>query len=144
MKKNHANFKGGLHPEAKAVYCIDKDIEMPSCKDMAEYLGCENTTTGAKGISRVCRGERITFNNLHFVWANEKYDKEKIQTILEKDKNKSGQKIKVQCIETRNIYESFKEAMQITGIDSSSISRCCRGKQQTAGGYHWTTNIKEE
>lgn len=117
---------------------------MPSCKDMAEYLGCENTTTGAKGNSRVCRGERITFNNLHFVWTNEKYDKEKIQTILEKDKNKSGQKIKVQCIETRNIYESFKEAMQITGIDSSSISRCCRGKQQTAGGYHWTTNIKEE
>lgn len=143
MKKNHANFKGSLHPQAKAVYCIDKDIEMPSCKDMAKYLGCENITSGTNCISRVCRGERVTFNNLHFIWANEKNNKEKIQMILEKDKNKPGQKIKVKCIETEKIYESFKEAMKITKVDSSSISRCCKGKQQTAGGYHWTTDIEE-
>lgn len=45
--------------------------------------------------------------------------------------------ISVLCIETRTEYHGIKEAGRQTGIDRASISRCCKGKQNTAGGYHW-------
>lgn len=54
-------------------------------------------------------------------------------------------KIAVLCIETNKIYESMRAAARETGIDPSSISRCCKGKQITAGNYHWKfidTNIQ--
>lgn len=52
--------------------------------------------------------------------------------------NKASQHKKpVLCIETNIIYESLSEAERKTGILNESISRNCRGKQKTAGGYHW-------
>ena len=44
---------------------------------------------------------------------------------------------KVFCVELNTVFPSMGEAMRITGIDKSSISRCCKGKQIVAGGYHW-------
>ena len=41
------------------------------------------------------------------------------------------------CIETEIEYESLSDAQRKTGILGETISRCCRGKQKTAGGYHW-------
>ena len=35
-------------------------------------------------------------------------------------------------------YESALVAKNITGIDSSNISKCCLGKLKTAGGFKWT------
>lgn len=43
----------------------------------------------------------------------------------------------VVCIETNNVYESIREASRQTGINKCSIAECCRGTQQTAGGFHW-------
>ena len=34
-------------------------------------------------------------------------------------------------------YPSVAEAERCTGIDDSSISRCCNGKLYKSGGYHW-------
>lgn len=34
-------------------------------------------------------------------------------------------------------YPSIKEAERVTGIDHSLISKICKGKQKTAGGYIW-------
>lgn len=59
--------------------------------------------------------------------------------LSEETKNKlrelNGYKVK--CIETGIIYPSVRNAGQTLGIDPSGISCCCRGKQKTAGGYHW-------
>jgi group I intron endonuclease len=45
------------------------------------------------------------------------------------------------CLDAkRNIikqYECVRDAERETSIDHSSISRCCRNKQKTAGGYIW-------
>lgn len=49
----------------------------------------------------------------------------------------------VRCIETGMIFESTREAERCTGIFNASISHCCHGKQQTAGGYHWEYVNKE-
>lgn len=45
---------------------------------------------------------------------------------------------KVVCIEKMIVYKSVKKASALTGIDSSCISKVCRGKRKTAGGFHWS------
>lgn len=47
------------------------------------------------------------------------------------------QKRPVICIETNELFESASTAEEKLGINRISISNCCRGKQKTAGGYHW-------
>lgn len=44
---------------------------------------------------------------------------------------------KVICIETSIVYSSIKEAGELNNIDPSCISKVCRGKRKTAGGFHW-------
>ena len=44
---------------------------------------------------------------------------------------------KVRNIDTNDIFESIKSAAQFYGINGSSISQCLKGKNKTAGGYHW-------
>lgn len=34
-------------------------------------------------------------------------------------------------------HECARRAMQVTGIDCASITKACRGRRQTAGGYQW-------
>lgn len=51
-----------------------------------------------------------------------------------KEHNRS---LSVICVETDTIYYSMREAERILNIDHVMISRCCNGKQHTAGGYHW-------
>lgn len=45
--------------------------------------------------------------------------------------------IPVKNIELDMIYYSAGEASRQTGTDQSGITKCCKGKQKTAGGYHW-------
>ena len=40
-------------------------------------------------------------------------------------------------METKEIFDSIKIASEKTKIDSSSLSKVCKGKRETAGGYHW-------
>ena len=45
--------------------------------------------------------------------------------------------IKVKCVETGIIYNSYTEAALSVGVNKSRISLVCNGKAKTAGGYHW-------
>lgn len=46
------------------------------------------------------------------------------------------------CVETGINYKSTREAGRQTGISCQNISKCCLGKRNTTGGYHW--KYKEE
>lgn len=41
------------------------------------------------------------------------------------------------CVDTGEIFDSTKEAERVTGAYHSHISRCCNGKEKTAGGLSW-------
>lgn len=43
----------------------------------------------------------------------------------------------VYCYELRKYFPSITDAAQETGANASSISACCKGKQERAGGYRW-------
>lgn len=52
-------------------------------------------------------------------------------------KSKPVKQIDVKSGKTIRLWRCIREADEVLGIDNSSISRCCRGKQNTAGGYKW-------
>lgn len=39
--------------------------------------------------------------------------------------------------EVIKIYQTVREAERETGVDHTTISRCCKNKQKTAGGFCW-------
>lgn len=43
---------------------------------------------------------------------------------------------KVICLETGEIFSSTMEAERVKGVAHSSISKCCKGKANIAGGFH--------
>ena len=40
-------------------------------------------------------------------------------------------------LDTGEVYKTPKDASRATGIHNDSISRVCKGKSKTAGGYRW-------
>ena len=50
---------------------------------------------------------------------------------------------KIYCKELDKVFESQKVAAQELGLDQGNISRVCRGKANTTGGYHFEF-VKEE
>ena len=50
---------------------------------------------------------------------------------------------KILNVETCEVFESYSEAAKKYRISVTPISNCCKGKQQTAGGYHWKYVVEE-
>ena len=48
-----------------------------------------------------------------------------------------GDRFAVINIDTGEVYKTPKDASRATGIHNDSISRVCKGKSKTAGGYRW-------
>lgn len=75
-----------------------------------------------------------TFQNLRLVnWktnASKSWEDSKSGTNNKRSKS-------VMCIDTGEIFNSTNDVMRKTGISQTSISKCCLGKQKTAGGYRW-------
>lgn len=71
-----------------------------------------------------------------------KHSEEAKRKISESSKgkhiNRKDQSKKVLCVETREVFDSVRDAERKTGIDNSIISKVCNGKLKTAGGYHWS------
>lgn len=57
-----------------------------------------------------------------------------------------SRKIKVVNIDTNEIFESVSEAGIKIGKNPTNITRCCKGKRKTCGGFHWKyyEELKEE
>lgn len=83
--------------------------KLNNCVDNLEW--CDNKYNNNYGT----RGERIS--------------KTKIENC-----NKAKPVI---CIELNKTFSSIMEAQRQLNINNSHISRCCLGKEKTAGGYHW-------
>lgn len=41
------------------------------------------------------------------------------------------------CVELNKTFDGARIAARELGLDQSHITKCCKGKQKTTGGYHW-------
>ena len=71
-------------------------------------------------------------NNLEWMTA-----KENINYGTRTQRTSKARSKAVYCVELDKTFDSMNEAKRQTNIDNGSISSCCKGNRNTAGGYHW-------
>lgn len=139
-------LSGKEHPKSKPVICIETNQEYENATLAAQSLGLKNPD----GIARVCRGERLTCQNLHWIYK-EDYSLDKVEQILNKQP-KQQKTTSVRNIETGLIFNSLQEAANWAGLKTKcNISSCCTGNRETAGKIpgtntkcHWEYVITRE
>lgn len=156
--------RGANNPRARKVICLET-------LKVYDTLTQAQKETGATKITDCCKHyyKHKSSNGLHWEYYNENLTDDDYKAILQrlieeecqnkhhKPSQKQIKKIKercsvsVICIETGEVFKSLEEACQKLKIGKSGICSCCKGKQKTAGGFHWkyvektvTIPLKEE
>ena len=128
-----------------------KEINYPYCRKVKQYdrdgnyIKTFNSITQASiytGLSLVCisnscwkYGLALSGNKYRWTYAEDCIDKSKINLRIR------GKKIPIVQYNLKGQYiqqwESAKDAGDVLGICRNNISKCCKRKQKTAGGYIW-------
>ena len=114
----------------KFIDQLDKDTEeviatFESGKDAERATGVSSSK-----ICQVCKGNREHASGYKWRYTDIGYnDKYNTYSTIQQLDSLSGEVIAT--------FESAAEASRVTGVDSSSISKVCRGRQKTAGGFKW-------
>ena len=139
-KETHTCGKIVCQIDKKTLICVNK---FKSVNDASKKLSLSKDSIG-----RCCRREIIQTGG--YYWCYEK-DLDSFQPVVMLDprlkytdevRKKMGEKKKIPVVRYDNNGEIIKyagviDASTATGIDPSSIIRCCKGVVKTAGGYHW-------
>ena len=115
-------------PEPKSkrkIVCIETQEVFDSISDAATKFN-----TFVSNIVSCCKQKQRTTKGFHFSYLDE-YD---ISAPLPRKRQASMKK--VVCVETKETFNSIKEAQEKYGTHLE-ISKACRNKSRTAGGYHW-------
>lgn len=111
----------------KTIYQFEAGTLINSFESLEEAANAINVD--ATSISHACVGDRNTCNG--YYWS---YDDTLCQNIDLRKKNVSQFNLNGEYVET---YESISVASSKTGINKSSIAKCCRGERKQAGGFLW-------
>ena len=132
--KHHTEEARELLKEAnaKAVQQWSKDGKelirtFESVEEAAKETGVESGH-----IPKVCRGERKTAGGFHWKFVNP----DDVQT----NKPLKFTKIQQWSFHGKTLIQEFdtlREASEKTHTDRSGISKCCKGKGRSAGGFKW-------
>lgn len=133
--------KGGDNYDhlGKPVELYDYDgnyvMTIKSATDVAKYLGISRAV-----VYQVLYGQRKSCKNYQLKYKDD--DKK----IITKYKNRQGGKIPVvQLDKYGNLIQEFEStyaAARELDLDASAITKCCRKKLKSCGGFHW--KYKEE
>lgn len=108
-----------------------------------EYIDClhphiqKNNKYNLMKIKECCEGKAITYKD--FQWCYYKDLNKRIHKKVYKGGKRPHRPVNQYTLEGIFIktYDNAKIASEITGIDSSCISKVCKKKRKTAGGYFW-------
>lgn len=110
-------------------YDINSGVILSTFNSLSE--AAENVGIDKKTISKACLGEiKICAG---YYWSYDLLDNYKPEEDVRK------KKVLQYCLHKEFIrsYKSVSEAAKMTGINSSSIAKCCRGEYKVAGGFKW-------
>lgn len=165
-KISEANKGKHYNDNNRKVICIETGVIYNSLKEAELIISGKYTDC----IGACCRGTNYTAHGYHWCYLEDldnyvmpepkmyvspmegkKHSEETKKKISEKTKGKrmSGDNPnakKVKCIELNLIFNSVADANEYLGKPRSrdSISRCARGGQDTAFGYHWEYATEEQ
>lgn len=123
---------GGFH---NGKHSIESRIKISNAhKGMSYNIGRKHSEDAKLKISNANKGRH----------RSEEFKKRLSEAHLGKPKSEEFCKnlsdiksIPVICIETKKVYKSATLAGRELGIDNSTISKCCKGDNKEAGGFHW-------
>lgn len=138
-----------------AVICVETGVVYKSLEDAAQAHNLSKPN-----LCSCCKGRRRTAGGYHWAYYDSSKDDAYYADLLKSLVDERSRAYKrsdeylarlskrsskpVRCIETGVVYHSQKAASEAVGIHSKSdISACCKGRQHTAGGYHWEYADKE-
>lgn len=123
------------------------------CLDTGEIFNSlvdANMTYGNKKghISDVCKGRRRTAFGKRWRFLDNDLsiiEPEDVKTSFIADIKPKGKKIKVQCVETGEIFDSVSNANRFLGNvhGRGNVIKACKGQIDSCGGYHWRYYIEE-
>lgn len=127
--------KGINNKVNKSVYCIETKTKYFSIAEATRQTGIRDSS-----ILQCCKGNykyagKQGKQKLHWMYYEDFLEKGEIIDNTPRKKVEKGHK--VICIETKEVFNSLKEASEKYKIESANIGACCRGKRTTAGEYHW-------
>lgn len=147
-EKTLKQFKDGMPIETrrklgKPVVQLSMDFEF-----IAKYYTAKEAAE-ATGISKshmcsVCKGYRTSTGGYRWMYY-EDYLNSDISALKEKAKlprpkaivESSNHWKQVVNLDTSLEFKTIKAAADYYGIDPSAITKCCKGKYKSAGGYKW-------
>jgi hypothetical protein len=94
---------------------------------------CKNLSVFKKGNTNML-GKKLSTEARQKIVESNKIRRVSDETKLKMSKSKSKQVIRSDGV----MYPSTVSASRMTGVPQSSISRCCSGKKDFAGGYSWS------
>ena len=143
--EQHAMFGKHHQDEAKELIreANRKEVQQWS-RDGSEFLrtfgsieeAAEASGAQSEHIGKVCRGKRKTAGGFHWKFVHP--EDQETKKILEFTKIQQWSFDLTTLIAE---YDTIKEASETSGAECSSISRCCKGKGRSAGGFKWKSVV---
>lgn len=132
ISKNHARISGRDHPISKKVICLTTKVVFDSIRIASKFYNIRNPSN----VIENCKGTRkhsgALSNGIPLIWMF--YDDYK--TSSERDierKIENAFNTYIVCLNNNKIFKGQTEASKFYNIDGSSITKCCNGKQVSAG-----------
>lgn len=122
------------YPFGKPVLCVELNRKFPSIRIAAEELKINYAS-----IIGACKKRKLTAGGYHWIYVSEAktFEDKHNRPISVNDFKKSKHIKPVFCLELQKEFLSINEAAEATGVHSEGIVAVCRGRELTAGGYHW-------
>lgn len=112
----------------KPIRCLESGKVYTSAKDASKDVGIPVRLI----VSAACRKGGGTEGDVLLHWMYEE-DFASSDSV----RRSHARRRRVRCKETGEVFDSMKDASSQLKVNYSSISACCRGSANTAGGYHW-------
>ena len=120
----------------KKVICINTGEVFLTAKEAGIKYNAR-VDHACRGVTKTAGIHPETKEKLIWQFYDEWLINPKPYTKMKRKKDMKKEKKRYICIETHKVYDKLKLASEQIGVDASSISSTCMGKQKTAGGYHW-------
>lgn len=141
ISRNGYEYVGFKYKGRKYNKAVHRLVAEAFCKGYSEeldvhHIDADRLNNNSSNLQWVTRSENIA----DAVKRGTNYGKKSFPLAVKAAKIANSKEVTICDLEGKHIksYKSIVDAAKDTGVDASSISKCCLGKAYTAGGFMWS------